>query len=254
LGGVPIAHRHAVPDRILIVEPDVRLRHSLCERLGLEGYAPDPVSDTASALSLCASRRFDLIILNLHAPAVGGLALCQRLRHTALNRRTPVLLVTNEAGIRDAQTALEQCAEDYLVTPFGLREFVARVRALLRRARVGAGTMAGLTSSPPPVVRDHLVIDPARRRVNVEGRDVKLTVHEFQLLYTLAARAGVVFDREALLSEVWGQQTFVTIRSVDALVKRVRRQLDAAEPRLEYVVTVRGVGYKFDDARAPTSA
>ncbi|HEY2905849.1 MAG TPA: response regulator transcription factor [Vicinamibacterales bacterium] len=234
-------------DRILIVEHDARLRHSLCERLGLEGYAPDPVPDTASALSLCATRQFDLIIQNLHAPTVGGLALCRRLRH-ALNRHTPILLLTNDAGIRDAQTALEQCADDYLVTPFGLREFVARVRALLRRSRVGAGHAASLTS-PPAVVRDRLVIDPARRRVNVEGRDVKLTVHEFQLLYTLAARAGVVFDREALLSEVWGQQTFVTIRSVDALVKRVRRQLDAAEPQLDYVVTVRGVGYKFDDAQ-----
>jgi DNA-binding response OmpR family regulator len=250
---VALAQRHRVPDRILIVEPDARLRHALCERLGLEGYAPDPVSDTASAFSLCASGRFDLIILNLHTPAAGGLALCQRLRHAPLNRRTPVLLVTNETGVRDAQTALEQCADDYLVTPFGLREFVARVRALLRRSRVGAGTMPSFTS-PPAVVRDRLVIDPARRRVNIEGHDVKLTVHEFQLLYTLAARAGVVFDREALLSEVWGQQTFVTIRSVDALVKRVRRQLDAAEPRLDYLVTVRGVGYKFDDARAPSSA
>ncbi len=247
-----LAAQRRVPDRILIVEHDARLRNSLCERLGLEGYAPDPVRDTVSALELCAARRFDLLILDLHAPTIGGVALCQRLRHAALNRRTPVLLVTTDTGIRDAQLALEQCADDYLVTPFGLREFVARVRALLRRSRVGAGHTVSLTS-PPPVVRDRLVIDPARRRVNVEGRDVKLTVHEFQLLYTLAARAGVVFDREALLSEVWGQQTFVTVRSVDALVKRVRRQLDAAEPRLDYVVTVRGVGYKFDDAQTSAS-
>ncbi len=237
-----------MPERILIVEHDPRLRHSLCERLGLEGYAPDAVPDTASALSLCAVRRFDLIILDLDVPRIGGVALWQHLRSAELTRQTPVLLLTAEAGVRDAQTALEQCAEDYLVTPFGLREFVARVRALLRRSHAGAYEAGGFTS-PPAVVRNRLVIDPARRRVNVEGRDVKLTVHEFQLLYTLAARAGVVFDREALLSEVWGQQTFVTIRSVDALVKRVRRQLDAAEPRLDYLVTVRGVGYKFEDAQ-----
>ena len=244
-----LAHKRRVPEKILVVEHDAPLRRALCDRLQLEGYAADAVPDTPSASSLCAVRRFNLIILDLQTPAVAGLTMCRRLKTGALSQRTPILLVTDEAGIRDAQTALEQCAEDYLVRPFGLREFVARVRALLRRSRVGADFGATLTSQPP-VVRDRLVIDPARRRVNVEGRDVKLTVHEFQLLYTLAARAGVVFDREALLAEVWGQQTFVTIRSVDALVKRVRRQLDAAEPRLDYLVTVRGVGYKFEDARA----
>lgn len=236
-------------NRILIVEHDAALLGSMRQHLAIEGYAPESVGDAHAASRLCAVRRFDLIVLNLQIPPGGGLAVCRRLRDGAMNRRTPVLMVTSEAGIREALTALEQCADDYLVCPIGMREFVARARALMRRSR-GRVDPAGDLASPPAVVRDRLVIDPARRRVNVEGRDVKLTVHEFQLLYTLAARAGVVFDREALLSEVWGGNTFVTLRSVDALVKRVRRQLDSASPPADFVVTVRGVGYKFDDARS----
>jgi DNA-binding response OmpR family regulator len=232
-----------VQEKILLVEHDGVRLESMSQQLRVEGYEAASVADARAALNLCAVRRFDLIVLNLQIPSVGGLAVCRRLRDGAMNRRTPVLLITHEAGIREALTALEQCADDCLMWPFGMREFVARARALMRRSRVRE------IAAPPAVVRERLVIDPARRRVNVDGRDVKLTVHEFQLLYTLAARAGVVFDREALLSEVWGRQTFVTIRSVDALVKRVRRQLDTADPQLDYVVTVRGVGYKFEDAR-----
>jgi DNA-binding response OmpR family regulator len=235
--------------RILVVEHDAALQQSMCHHLGIGGGAPESVGDAGAALSLCAVRRFDLIILDLQIPPRGGLAVCRALRGGSMNRRTPVLLVTDPSGTRDALTALEQCADDYLVRPLAMREFIARTRALMRRSRIGVDQLGDLTS-PPALVRDRLVIDPARRRVNVEGRDVKLTVHEFQLLYTLAARAGVVFDREALLSEVWGENTFVTLRSVDALVKRVRRQLDAADPPTEFVVTVRGVGYKFEDAQS----
>jgi DNA-binding response OmpR family regulator len=235
-----------VQAKILLIEHDAARLESMRQQLRLEGYGAETASDARAALNVCAVQRFDLIVLNLQIPSVGGLSVCRRLRDGAQNRRTPILLITHDAGIREGLTALEQCADDCLVWPFGMREFVARARALMRRSDVREA------ASPPPVVRERLVIDPARRRVNVEGRDVKLTVHEFQLLYTLAARAGVVFDREALLSEVWGRQTFVTIRSVDALVKRVRRQLDTADPQLDYVVTVRGVGYKFEDAQAST--
>jgi DNA-binding response OmpR family regulator len=238
-----------VQESVLVVEQNPQLVQSMRRELRAEGYATFTAADGHAALDLCALRRFDLIILELDIRGPGGYAVCRQLRDVAgPNRRTPIMLLAAESGARDALTALEQCADDYLVCPFGMREFVARARALMRRSRRRA-TLPSDFASPPAVVRERVVIDPARRRVNVEGRDVKLTVHEFQLLYTLAARAGVVFDREALLSEVWGDSTFVTIRSVDALVKRVRRQLDAAAPRLDYVVTVRGVGYKFDDAQ-----
>jgi DNA-binding response OmpR family regulator len=232
--------------RVLLASHRLTLREAMAQQLTLEACAPVAAANARAVLQ-AVDARFDLIVLDLDLPAGGGSTLCRRIRALGANAQTPILLVAEPAAARDALAALEQCADDWLALPFGLREFVARARALMRRSRAHGAQPIDL-GAPPPVVRDRLVIDPARRRVNVDGRDVKLTVNEFQLLYTLAARAGVVFDREALLSEVWGTHTFVTVRSVDALVKRVRRQLDSAEPELDYLVTVRGVGYKFEDA------
>ena len=125
--------------------------------------------------------------------------------------------------------------------PFGIREFIARVRALLRRRR----------RARPPAMRRHpagpLTVDPARRHARIADREIELTAHEFDLLYLLAAHPGIVFSREALMQKVWGDDTHITERSVDTLIKRVRRKIedDPAEPR--FVLTVWGTGYKFAD-------
>src|SRR5262249_42298046 len=130
--------------------------------------------------------------------------------------------------------------------PFGVRELVARARALLRRPRQASA--AATDEQGEPMVSIHGVeIDPARRRVRVEGRDVELTDQEFRLLHLLATHAGIVFSREALLAKIWRGDTYVTVRSVDTLVKRLRRRIepDPANPR--FLLTVWGVGYKFAD-------
>jgi two-component system OmpR family response regulator/two-component system alkaline phosphatase synthesis response regulator PhoP len=130
-----------------------------------------------------------------------------------------------------------------LTKPFGVRELVARARALLRRPRRAADT----SGAEPPIHVHDVDIDPARRRVRVSGRDVDLTDQEFRLLYLLASHAGIVFSREALLSKIWRGDTFVTVRSVDTLVKRLRRRLESDHKNPQLLLTVWGVGYKFAD-------
>ena len=134
--------------------------------------------------------------------------------------------------------------------PFGVRELVARARALLRRPRrtvVAASLDADEAASGPPVRIHGIDIDLARRRVRIDSRDVELTDQEFRLLHLLATHAGIVFSREALLTRIWRGDTYVTVRSVDTLVKRLRRRIEADPAHPRFLLTVWGVGYKFAD-------
>src|SRR5690606_11816684 len=149
----------------------------------------------------------------------------------------------------DKVLGLESGADDYLAKPFGIRELIARVRALLRRPRASqlAAAVEGAGTVERPVHVHGVEIDPARRRVRVRGAEVELTAQEFRLLYVLASHPGIVFSREALLSRVWPDETYVTPRSVDTLVKRLRRRVEQVPAEPELVLTVWGSGYKFAD-------
>jgi DNA-binding response OmpR family regulator len=234
-----------MPERVLVIEPEPRLRHDICLHISLEGLTCEGVDDGRAALARAKADRFDAVIVD-NTPSIGGIRFCEHLRGQLGDRRASILLLAPPSRQADALSALERCVDDYLPIPFGMRELVARVRALLRRSRLTEGHEPHLAE--PPIVRGSIVIDPARRRVRVHDRDLTLTEQEFQLLRVLADRAGCVFSRDALLARVWGNRTFVTIRSVDALVKRVRRRLHNTAAGSQCLVTVRGVGYKFDDA------
>jgi DNA-binding response OmpR family regulator len=232
-----------VPERLLVFEPDGHLRDPICLHITLEGFTCETVNDARAALERMDRGRFDAVIVHCGESAE-SLWFFEALRVRAARRPAPILLLASHAREADALSALETCVDDYLRTPFGMRELVARVRALLRRTHRHDRDAAWTPS--PSIVRSGIVIDPARRRVQVNDRPLKLTEQEFQLLYVLAGHAGVVFNRQALLARIWGDKTFVTTRSVDALVKRVRRKLrQTVDPVC--LVTVRGVGYKFEE-------
>ena len=154
------------------------------------------------------------------------------LRREPVNRRVPIVIIASRNAEADALTEIEHGADDFLVKPFGHGELTARARAAIHRARTSrAGASVALTgpSSTPPIRHGDIQIDPSRRHVQVKDRPVKLTEQEFQLLYLLATNAGVVFSREGLLSEIWGSDRFVTVRSVDTLVSRLRRRIEPGE-------------------------
>ena len=238
----------AAAPRVLVVEDEPHIRELVCLHLGHEGYACEGVGDGEQALRIAGAKDFDLLVLDVMIPGLDGLSLCRAIRSGGTNRDVPILMLTARREETDKVIGLESGADDYLTKPFGVRELVARVRALLRRPRQAAAAAAGKSGAGDERIQVHGVeIDVPKRRVHVDGRDVELTDQEFRLLHLLATHAGIVFSREDLLTKIWRGDTFVTVRSVDTLVKRLRRriELDAANPR--YLLTVWGVGYKFAD-------
>ena len=229
---------------VLVVEDDAHIRDLIALHLGLEGLECTLVGDGREALGRLEAARVDLVVLDLMLPGVDGLTVCKAMRRSGANTDTPVLMLTARGEESDKVLGLETGADDYLAKPFGIREFVARVRALLRRPRA----LAAPGGEAGKIVTVHGVeIDPARRRVRVRGQDVELTTQEFKLLHLLATHPGIVFSREALLAKVWPDQTFVTPRSVDTLVKRLRKRIEADTEAPVLILTVWGAGYKLAD-------
>jgi DNA-binding response OmpR family regulator len=267
---------HDSSRRVLVVEDEPHIRDLVALHLRLDGWTITTAGHGDDALRLIQSEPFDLVVLDLMLPGLDGLTILKALRREKVNGDVPVLLLTARREEVDKVLGLESGADDYLTKPFGVRELVARANALARRPRASASANAtavpaGAASMPheaaaaaanaaadaapanagdhagPPVRLRNVTLDPARRRVTVDARPIELTSLEFDLLYLLAASPGIVFSRRSLLSRVWKDDTFVTERSVDTLVKRLRRkiEIDPADPRL--ILTVWGTGYKAAD-------
>ena len=230
---------------VLVVEDEPNIRDLVCLHLGLEGYECVPIADGHEALKVATERPFDLVVLDLMLPGVDGVTICRAIRRQGVNRDVPILMLTARREESDKVLGLDSGADDYLTKPFGMRELVARIGALTRRAR--APITDAETTAPRPIAIHGLELDPARRAVRARGTPIEVTRQEFNLLYLLASHPGIVFTRDRLLSKIWQGQAFVTGRSVDTLVKRLRRKIevDPASPQL--IVTVWGDGYKFAD-------
>lgn len=229
---------------VLVVEDETNIRELVCLHLGLERLQCVQAADGPAALKLARERQFDLVVLDLMLPGLDGVTVCRAIRKDSKNTDVPILMLTARREESDKVVGLDSGADDYLTKPFGVRELMARVRALLRRGRPGPEASGDAGRA---VAYKNIEIDPARRRVLIGGREVELTTNEFQLLYVLLTNAGIVFSREALLHKVWKDEAFVTVRSVDTLVKRLRKKIEADPADPSVILTVWGAGYKAAD-------
>ena len=225
---------------ILLVDDEDSIQKLLAYPLEREGFRVLQARDGEDALRLFQSERVDLVVLDLMLPKLDGLEVCKRLRAES---EVPIIMLTARDDELDKVLGLELGADDYITKPFSIREFRSRVRALLRRASV--------SRQPGPdgdlISLDGLEIDLARRSVEVRSEQVQLTYVEFELLRILASHPGRVYSRRMLLESLWGGADYREPRTIDVHVRHLREklELDPADP--EYILTVRGVGYRFRD-------
>jgi DNA-binding response OmpR family regulator len=232
---------------VLVVDDEAHIGELVAMHLSFEGHTSDRFLDGLAALAAARATTYDLFIVDVMLPGIDGLALCRALRQQPTTRRVPVLLLTARREETDKVLGLDSGADDYLTKPFGVRELMARVRALLRRSPSNGENPAAAAAGGDVIRRDGLEVDSARHQVSVDGRVVETTAHEFAVLKVLAANPGIVFSREALIRRAWGPDTHVTERSVDTIVKRLRQKIEASPAEPERLLTVWGVGYKFRD-------
>jgi two-component system, OmpR family, alkaline phosphatase synthesis response regulator PhoP len=230
--------------RALVVEDEPNIRELVALHLGLEGLSVVEAASGDEAIRRVEAEPFDLVVLDLMLPKVDGVAVCRAIRRQPANADVPILMLTARREESDKVLGLESGADDYLTKPFGIREFIARARALLRRPR--ASRQSG-PPAPDVVLVGPLRLDRARRQAILDGEAIELTPHEFDVLHLLASHAGIVFTREMLLERVLTAETHVTERSVDTLIKRLRQKIEADTRDPKLILTVWGTGYKFAD-------
>jgi DNA-binding response OmpR family regulator len=225
---------------ILLVDDEDSIQKLLAYPLEREGYRVLQARDGVEALEQFASERVDLVVLDIMLPKLDGLEVCKRLRAES---EVPIIMLTARDDELDKVLGLELGADDYITKPFSIREFRSRVRALLRRAAVSRQ----FDEDGEVISAQGLTIDLARRVVEFAGNRVQLTYVEFELLRILASHPGRVYSRRMLLEALWGGADYREPRTIDVHVRHLREKLepDPAEP--EYILTVRGVGYRFRD-------
>ena len=235
--------------RALIVEDEASIREIVRLHLSLAGFDTEEVADGRRALDRVRADRFDLVVLDVMLPGVDGVSICRAMRAGGPNQRSGVLMLTARDTEPDKVIGLESGADDYLTKPFGVREFMARVTSVVRRSS------GNLNESDRPatgiITAADVTIDPERRQVRARGELVELTKQEFDILYLLASRRGIVFGRDALIAKVWGEDTYVTARTVDSVVSRLRRKVEQDPDDPAMILTAWGVGYKFVDVSDP---
>ena len=227
------------PPRILLADDEQAIQTLLSYPLQKDGYEVVRASDGREALARFAEQAFDLVVLDVMMPKLDGLEVCKRMRARST---VPIIMLTAKAEEIDKVLGLELGADDYITKPFSVREFRSRVKAALRRTR-----MSGDESAEGPITAAELTVDPGRRQVTFAGERVQLTYVEFELLAALARSPGHVFERRALLERIWGDSTYRDPRTIDVHIRHLREKIEPEPKQPEYLLTVRGVGYRFRD-------
>ncbi|MBX3003681.1 MAG: response regulator transcription factor [Anaerolineales bacterium] len=230
-----------MPHKVLVVEDDAAIREALSYNLGREGYQVDTVADGAAALAAVRQSAPDVVILDLMLPGLDGFEVTRALRK---DNNVPILMLTARDDEIDRVLGLEMGADDYLTKPFSMRELLARVKAMLRRVEMEH------TAHRPAVVETvasgNLAIDLARHEVTLDGAVLDLKPKEYELLLFLMQNRGRACTREQLLEQVWGWEFSGGSRTVDVHVRWLRARIEADAEQPQRIITVRGVGYRFE--------
>jgi len=224
--------------RVLVIEDESAIAEGLAYNLRQEGLEPLLAADGDTGLQLARTAKPDLILLDLMLPGVGGLDVCRALRRES---DVPIIMLTAKDSEIDKIVGLEVGADDYITKPFSVREVLARIRAVLRRA----GNRPDGDAEEVQV--DHLAINFAKHAVTVDGRPITLSPKEFDLLKILIRNRGRVMTRDLLLDRVWGEDAFVEPRTVDVHIRWLREKIEQDPSHPVLIQTVRGAGYRFKD-------
>ncbi len=227
---------------MLIVEDDGEIVDLLRIHLGDLGLQAEAADSGADALSRFREGEFALVLLDIMLPEMDGLEVCRRIR--SIDRRIPILMLTARTEELDKVLGLEVGADDYVTKPFGIRELMARVRALLRRVEE-QGESGGKDGGPMHF--GPLLVDPAKRKVSLEGEPIDLTAKEYEVLLTLCRRPGQAFSRTQLLETVWGYQYDGYSHTVNSHINRLRNKIEKDPSRPRFIETVWGYGYRFSE-------
>ena len=230
-----------VNQTIFLLEYDADIRRLIQYRLESAGYGVRAYPAAAAILQDAERQRPALFLLDIMVPGGSGLDLCRTLRRSPTLGSVPVIFLTARAAEDDRVLGLELGADDYIVKPFAVRELLARIRAVLRRSE-----LPGEAATPTVLTIEDLEIDAGSMQVRVRGDLITTTTTEFRLLEYLARHPGRVFSRDQLLDAVWGDARFVTPRSVDVYVRRLREKIEAEPETPRFLKTLRGAGYRFD--------
>lgn len=228
---------------ILVVEDDDTLRETIAYNLQEEGYSVLSAEDGERGLELIRARKPDLIVLDIMLPRLDGLAVTRMVRKDSETTHIPIIMLTARGTQGDKMVGLDSGADDYITKPFGLGEFLARIRAVLRRA---SGPDAPIAPASQIIEAGGVTLDLAARRVYRGEEEVQLSHKEFDLLAELMRNHGAVLSRDLILSKVWGYDYYGDSRTVDVHIRWLRQKIETDPSNPERIVTVRGVGYRFE--------